>query len=216
MLELMKTIDFDLLHGIKGFMDDDEAMQLYNIALKASKNGPVLEIGSYCGKSAYIIGSACEQNSSTLFSIDHHKGSEEQQQGEEYFDHELFDSKLSRVNTFPFFQQTIVQTGLENTIVPIVAGSSVAGRMWKTPVSMLFIDGGHSFEAVYEDFLTWACHIQSKGFLVIHDIFFDPQKGGQAPRKIYEIAIKSGDYKEFEMVKTLGVLQRTAPDRIKV
>ncbi len=216
MLELMKTIDFDLLHGIKGFMDDDEAMQLYNIALKASKNGPVLEIGSYCGKSAYIIGSACEQNSSTLFSIDHHKGSEEQQQGEEYFDYELFDSKLSRVNTFPFFQQTIVQTGLENTIVPIVAGSSVAGRMWKTPVSMLFIDGGHSFEAVYEDFLTWACHIQSKGFLVIHDIFFDPQKGGQAPRKIYEIAIKSGDYKEFEMVKTLGVLQRTAPDRIKV
>jgi len=212
----MKTIDFDLLHGIKGFIDDEEAMQLYNIALKASKNGPVLEIGSYCGKSAYIIGSACEQNSSTLFSIDHHKGSEEQQQGEEYFDHELFDSKLSRVNTFPFFQQTIVQTGLENTIVPIVAGSSVAGRMWKTPVSMLFIDGGHSFEAVYEDFLTWACHIQSKGFLVIHDIFFDPQKGGQAPRKIYEIAIKSGDYKEFEMVKTLGVLQRTAPDRIKV
>ncbi|MDM8536165.1 class I SAM-dependent methyltransferase [Desulfobacterales bacterium HSG17] len=212
----MKTIDFDLLHSIKGFMDDDEAVQLYNIALKTSKSGPVLEIGSYCGKSAYIIGCACEQNRSILFSIDHHKGSEEQQQGEEYFDPELYDSKLSRVNTFPFFQQTIVQTSLENTIVPIVAGSSVAGRMWKTPLSMLFIDGGHSFEAAYEDFLTWACHIQPKGFLVIHDIFFDPKKGGQAPRKIYEIAIQSGDYQEVEMVKTLGVLQRTAPARIKV
>ncbi len=204
----MMKIDFDLLNTIKGFMDDDEASQLYNIALKASKNGPLLEIGSYCGKSAYIIGYACQQNGSILFSIDHHKGSEEQQQGEEYFDSDLFDSKLSRVNTFPFFQKTIARTSLENTIVPIVAGSVVAGKMWKTPVSMLFIDGGHSFEQVYEDFLTWACHIQPEGFLVIHDIFFDPEKGGQAPRQVYEIAIASGDYEELEMIKTLGVLKR--------
>ncbi len=204
----MMKIDFDLLKSIKGFMDDDEALQLYNIALQASENGPILEIGSYCGKSAYIIGSACQQKDSILFSIDHHKGSEEQQKGEEYFDPDLFDSTLSRVNTFPFFQQTIIRTNLENIIVPIVADSNMAGKMWKTPVSMLFIDGGHSFETVYEDFLTWACHIQPRGFLVMHDIFFNPEKGGQAPRKVYEIAIASGDYEELEMIKTLGVLKR--------
>jgi len=72
----------------------------------------LLEIGSYCGKSAYIIGCACKQHDSILFSIDHHKGSQEQQSGEEYFDSDLFDSKLSRVNTFPFFQQTISRTSL--------------------------------------------------------------------------------------------------------
>ncbi len=189
-------------------MDDDEAKKLYCIALKAAENGPILEIGSYCGKSAYIIGSACKEKDSILFSIDHHKGSEEQQPDEEYFDPDLFDPKSSSVNTFPFFQETISRTSLETSVVPIVAASNIAGRMWETPISMLFIDGGHSFEAVHEDFLTWASHIKPGGFLVIHDIFKDPEKGGQAPWQVCEIARKSGNYEEFEMTKTLGVLKR--------
>ncbi|WP_413908604.1 class I SAM-dependent methyltransferase [Desulfobacula sp.] len=204
----MMKIDFDVWNSIKGFMDGDEAQRLYSIGLKAAVNGPVLEIGSYCGKSAYIIGSACKEKNSILFSIDHHKGSEEQQLDEEYFDPDLFDTKLSRVNTFPFFQEILIRTGLENTVVPIVASSRIAGKMWKTPISMLFIDGGHSFEACHEDFLTWACHIKPNGFLVIHDIFKDPEKGGQAPRQVYEIALTSGNYEELEMTKTLGVLKR--------
>jgi len=202
-------IDFDVWDRIKGFMDKDEAERLYNIALEAAQDGPVLEIGSYCGKSAYIIGSACKEKDSILYSIDHHKGSEEQQPGEEYFDPDLFDEKLSRVNTFPVFQETIQQASLEDTVVPVVASSSTAGRMWATPVSMLFIDGGHSFEAVHNDYMTWACHIKTNGFLVIHDIFKDSQKGGQAPWQIYKIALESGDYKELEMIKTLGILKKT-------
>lgn len=208
MSELMMKIDFDVWQDIKGFMDKEEAIRLYHIALLASKNGPVLEIGSYCGKSAYIIGSACKKNHSILFSIDHHNGSEEQQPGEAYFDPDLLDPIRSMVNTFPFFQETLHRTGLENTVVPIVAWSHIAGKMWKTPISMLFIDGGHSFESACQDFLTWSCHIQPNGFLVIHDIFNDPEKGGQAPRKIYEMAVQSDNYEQLEMTKTLGVLKR--------
>jgi len=202
------TIDFDVWNAIKGFMDETEARRLYDIALKAAANGPVLEIGSYCGKSAYIIGSACKQVDSILFSIDHHRGSEEQQPGEAYFDPDLFDPKLSRINTFPFFQETICRTDLENTVIPIVAASETAGKMWETPLSMLFIDGGHSFEAVHKDYLTWARHIKPGGFLVIHDIFKTPDSGGQAPWQVYRTALKSGNYKELEMTKTLGVLIR--------
>ena len=204
----MMTIDFDVWDSIKGFMDQEEAVRLYNISLEASKNGPVLEIGSYCGKSAYIIGTACKQHNAILFSIDHHKGSEEQQPGQEYYDPELFDARLSRINTFPFFQETIRKNALENTVVPIVASSDIAGKMWNSPISMLFIDGGHSFDAAYNDYLTWAFHIKPEGFLVIHDIFLDADKGGQAPRRVYEIAIESGDYEALEMTKTLGVLKR--------
>lgn len=189
-------------------MDVDEAKRLYSIAFKAAIDGPVLEIGSYCGKSAYIIGTACKEKDSILFSIDHHSGSEEQQFDEEYFDPDVFDPKLSRVNTFPFFQETMIQASLENTVVPIVASSITAGKMWETPISMLFIDGGHSFGAAHRDYLTWACHIKPNGFLAIHDIFMDPEKGGQAPRKVYEIAMTSGNYQELEMTKTLGVLKR--------
>ena len=204
----MTTIDFKLLETIKGFMDDEEARRLHQISLMAAENGPVIEIGSYCGKSAYIIGSACQEKGSVLFSVDHHQGNEEQQPGEEYFDKDLYDSSVARINTFPFFQETLKRTGLEDTVVPIVSPSITAGKMWKTPISMLFIDGGHSFDAAHTDFLTWASHIKPSGFLVIHDVFFNPEDGGQAPRQVYEIAMASGDFEELEMVKSLGVLKR--------
>jgi predicted O-methyltransferase YrrM len=204
----MMTIDFDFWRSIKGFMDEEEAQRLYTLSLQAAETGPVLEIGSYCGKSAYIIGSACKEKQSILYSIDHHRGSEEQQPGEAYFDPDLFDPKSNAVNTFPFFRKTLDQAGLEDTVIPVVAASKAAGKMWQTPLSMVFIDGGHSFEAAYADYLTWACHIKSNGFLVIHDIFFDPEQGGEAPRKVYEAALSSNDYEPLEMTNTLGVLKR--------
>ena len=204
----MMKIDFDFWRRIKGFMDDEEAKRLYRLSLQAAETGPVLEIGSYCGKSAYIIGSACKEKNSILYSIDHHRGSEEQQPGEAYFDPDLFDQKSQMVNTFPFFRKTLNEAGLEDVVIPIVSSSQATGRMWKTPLSMVFIDGGHSFEAAYSDYLTWACHIKPKGFLVIHDIFDDPEKGGQAPRKVYEAALNSNNYEALEMTKTLGVLKR--------
>jgi len=188
-------------------MHDDEALRLYDLSLTASRMGPVLEIGSYCGRSAAIIGPACKQNQSILFSIDHHTGSEEQQPGEEYFDPDLYDEKTSVVNTFPLFRQTLSRAGLEETVVPIVSASKTAGRMWKTPLAMVFIDGGHSFDAVHTDFLTWAPHIIPGGFLVIHDIFFNPHEGGQPPRQIYELAQATQSYDVLDMTKTLGVLR---------
>ncbi|OQY50688.1 MAG: hypothetical protein B6230_05970 [Desulfobacteraceae bacterium 4572_89] len=201
-------IDFSLVNTIKGFMDEDEAMRLFELAKQASKTGPVLEIGSYCGRSASIMGLACKKNNGILYSLDHHNGSEEQQPGEEYFDPELFDDRTGQVNTFPFFRETLKKTDLEDTIIPIVSKSIIVGKMWQTPLSMVFIDGGHSFEAAYNDFLTWSPHLLKNGFLAIHDIFLDPAKGGQAPRQVYEKAMATGEYTILEMTKTLGVLQR--------
>jgi len=204
----MTMIDIKILDTIKGFMDDDEAVRLFKLADQASEMGPVLEIGSYCGRSAAIMGRACQKNNGTLYSIDHHIGSEEQQPGEEYFDPELFDNRTGGVNTLPFFRETLKKTNLEDTVIPIVSTSIVVGKMWQTPLAMVFIDGGHSFDAAYSDFLTWSPHLLTRGLLVIHDIFQDAAKGGQAPRQVYEKAIGTGMYTELPMTKTLGVLQR--------
>ncbi len=204
----MMKIDFDVWEKIRGFMDRSEAERLYEVALEAAAMGPLLEIGSYCGKSGYIIGCACKQHGSVLFSIDHHRGSEEQQPGELYFDPDLFDSDLLRVNTLPFFLETIEKTGLGDVIIPVVADSALAGKMWETPLSMVFIDGGHSFKAAMNDYSIWSRHLMAGGFLVFHDIFFDPEKGGQAPRRVYETAVDSGCYHVLEMTKTLGVLKK--------
>lgn len=201
-------IDPKLLSEIRGFLDADEGRCLYEIALEASRRGPCLEIGSYCGKSTVYIGSACKTNNGILFSIDHHRGSEEQQPGEAYFDPELFDPQSGRMDTFREFRKTIEKAGIEDTVVAMVCRSDVAARLWATPLSMVFIDGGHSKEATLTDYDCWSRHIIPGGYLLIHDIFKDPTEGGQAPRQIYNLACSSGQFDPLPMIKTLGVLQR--------
>lgn len=193
---------------LKGFMDEEEAIRLYELALEASRFGPCLEIGSYCGRSAAYLGMGCRENGGILFSIDHHRGSEEQQVGQPYFDAELVDPETGAIDTFRFLRKTIADLFLEETVVPIIARSETAAKAWKTPISLLFIDGGHTWEAAYTDYQSWIFHLLPGGFLVIHDIFPDASQEGQAPRCLYEMALSSGLFVELPMVKTLGVLKR--------
>jgi predicted O-methyltransferase YrrM len=201
-------IDPKLIDTVKGFLDEEEGRGLYEIALEAGHMGPCLEIGSYCGKSTLYLAAACQKNNAILFSIDHHRGSEEQQPGEAYFDPDLFDPQSGGVDTFKAFRTTIERGGLEATVVPLVSRSEVAARQWATPLSLVFIDGGHSMEAACTDYNAWHPHILTGGFLLIHDIFSNPSQGGQAPYHIYKLAIDSGHFKKVKMVKTLGVLKR--------
>ncbi|MBI9074193.1 MAG: class I SAM-dependent methyltransferase [Desulfatibacillum sp.] len=192
---------------VKGFLAEDEAQRLYDIALKAGVKGPCLEIGSYCGKSTLFLGTACKKAGAVLFSIDHHRGNEEQQPGEEYHDSDLVDG-VGRMDTFPFFRKTLDMAGLEDTVIAMVTTSRIASRQWATPLSLVFIDGGHSFEAAYTDYVSWAGHVMPGGYLAIHDIFDDPAKGGQAPYEIYNMAKASRLFEECPMTGTLGVLRR--------
>jgi len=201
-------IDQNLLGSVKGFLDEEEGRCLYAVALEAGRLGPCLEIGSYCGKSTLYLGAACKKSSSILFSIDHHRGSEEQQPGEQYFDPELFDPQSGQIDTFREFRKNIESAGLQDTVVPVVCRSEVAARRWSTPLSLVFIDGGHALATVFADYNAWAGHIMAGGYLLVHDIFPDPSQGGQAPFHIYNLALASGLFRKLDMVKTLGVLQR--------
>jgi MMP 1-O-methyltransferase len=192
---------------IKGFLDEYEADSLYELTLLSGKIAPCLEIGSYCGKSAVYIGSACKENGTVLFSIDHHRGSEEQQPGEEYFDPELIDQTTGKLDTLRFFRLTIENFDLSNTVIPIIGKSAIIGHFWKTPLALIFIDGSHAYETVLSDYRIWAKHLIAGGYLVFHDIFSDPAKGGQAPYNVYQIALTSGLYEEMPMCKSLGILK---------
>jgi hypothetical protein len=197
----------------KGFMDDGEALRLYELAREAAPLGPCLEIGSYCGHSAAYLGLGCREAGGILFSIDHHRGSEEQQPGQEYYDPELLDPETGRIDTFPVFRKVLRDLSLEDTVVPIISESKVVARSWGTPLSLVFIDGGHTFAAVFTDYSCWVSHLLPGGYLLIHDIFPDPARGGQAPYCIYRMALASGLFQELPMVGTLGVLKRTSLGR---
>jgi hypothetical protein len=200
--------DIQQIERIKGFLDPEEGKRLFDVALEATRLGPCLEIGSYCGKSSVYLGTACKAGNTVLFSVDHHRCSEEQQPGEEYFDPELFDARTYEMDTFSLFRKTIAQFNMEDTVVPLVCRSEIAARAWATPLGLVFIDGGHAFETALTDYRSWASHIIPRGYLLIHDIFQDPKDGGQAPYQVYQIAMGSGLFHELPMTKTLGVLQR--------
>src|SRR3712207_6839555 len=91
----------------KGFMPDDEGLFLFDQAVAAAVRGPLLEVGSYCGKSAIYLGAAARLGGSTVFTVDHHRGSEENQAGWEHHDPTLVDPELGVMDTLPAFRRTI-------------------------------------------------------------------------------------------------------------
>ncbi|MEE8056615.1 MAG: class I SAM-dependent methyltransferase [Pseudomonadales bacterium] len=196
------------IEQVKGFLTAAEAETLFNAALELSSRAPVLEIGSYCGKSTLYIGSACKKAGGVLYALDHHRGSEEHQLGEDYHDSDLYDESVGLVDTFKEFRKNMRAADLEDTVIPIVASSRLVSKGWATPLSMVFIDGGHSMDAAMTDYQSWASHIIPGGTLAIHDLFPNPDEGGQAPITIYRLALASGLFKEIEVVNTLGLLRK--------
>ena len=193
---------------VKGFLEKQEAESLYLFAKKYSSLGPCLEIGSYCGKSAVYLGAAVKENNQILYSIDHHKGSEEQQPGEEFFDPDLLDETGKGINTLPFFLETLDKAGLHDNVVPIVSTSVEANEVWSEPLAMVFIDGGHSDQAANDDYDVWHPHIIQAGLLAIHDVFPNPEDGGRPPFNIYTKAKENGLFKEVDMINSLALLEK--------
>jgi predicted O-methyltransferase YrrM len=193
-----------------GFMPPEEGLALYKAGLMAADFGPLLEIGSFCGKSAIYLGAAAGEKGAVLFSVDHHEGSEEHQPGQEYFDERLLDPETGKVNTLPIFQKTIIKAGLENSVVAVLGASAEVAQKWTKRLGLVFIDGGHSDEAATADYEGWAPHIRVGGFLLIHDVFEDPADGGQAPHKIYRRAVDSERFLEVDSVGSLKILRRSA------
>jgi predicted O-methyltransferase YrrM len=184
--------------GAKGFMPDDEAEALHHAGLVAAAEGrgPLLEVGAYCGKSTVWLGAAARHGDAVLFSVDHHRGSEENQEGWPWHDPDLVDAESGMMDTLPFWRRTIASAGLEHHVVGVVGESSVIGRAWGTPLGLLFIDGGHGEDVVRSDEQAWVPHVAAGGLLAIHDVFPDPADGGRPPYELYVRLLAGGGFTE--------------------
>ena len=194
----------------KGFMPEDEGAFLHATALARLVEGPGLEIGSYCGKSAIWLGAAARSTGSTLFTLDHHRGSEENQAGWEHHDPGLVDEESGLMDTLPVFRRTIARAGLEDEVVAIVGRSTTVAAHWHTPLALLFIDGGHAEVHAQNDYTGFARWVQPDGVLVIHDVFERPEDGGQAPFHVWERAVASGAFTPAGTVGSMRVLTRSS------
>jgi len=197
----------------RGFMPDDEGYALFEAALAAgsapaAQPAVLLEVGSWCGKSATYLGAAALETGATVISVDHHHGSEENQAGWDYFEADLVDPTDGRLNTLPHFQRQIASAGLEGVVVGVVGHSPAVAAWWRTPLSFLFIDGGHGEEPAWADFRGWTPHLVVGGILAIHDVFENPADGGRPPYELYCHATQSGDYTEVSACGSLRVLKK--------
>ena len=193
-----------------GFMPDEEGLALHAAGLEAAAVGPLLEIGTYCGKSAIYLGAAAREGGTIVFTVDHHRGSEENQAGWEHHDPTLVDAESGLMDTLPTFRRTIERAGLEGHVVAVVGPSRVVSAHWRTPLSLLFVDGGHGEQPAMDDYAGWAPWVQRDGLLAIHDVFPDPADGGRPPYHLFLRALASGAFEEREAVGSLRVLRRTA------
>lgn len=209
----------ELVEATPGFMPLDEGKALYAAACAylgahaptvGDGAGPAVgvEIGTYCGRSTVLLGTAAREAGATLLTVDHHRGSEEHQPGWEYHDESLVDPHSGRLDTAGRLRRTLHDADLEDTVVTVIGGSAQVGRLWRTPLDLLFIDGGHSMEAAQADFDGWAPRVRIGGALLIHDVFPDPADGGRPPYEIYRQALDSGAFTERSATGSLRVLER--------
>jgi predicted O-methyltransferase YrrM len=197
----------------KGFMPLDEGLALYAAAADAAgRLGlPVLEVGTYCGRSTILLAAAAREAKTVAVTVDHHRGSEEQQPGWEYHDTGLVDPEVGLMDTLPAFRRTLHAAGLEEHTVAVVGRSPQVAALWARPLALVFIDGGHTDEHATKDYEGWAPHVAPDGHLVIHDVFADPADGGQAPYRVYRRALESGAFAEIAATRSCHVLRRTGP-----
>jgi predicted O-methyltransferase YrrM len=207
----MSDMDEELLRAAEnatGFMPSAEGLALHDTARQYAHLGPVLEIGSYCGKSTVYLAAATRLAHQKTITIDHHRGSEEHQPGWEYHDPTMVDRVTGKIDTLPELRKTLATAGLEDDVIVIVGRSADVAGIWCTPLGMLFIDGGHTDEAAQTDYEAWTRHVAAGGALAIHDVFPDPDDGGQAPHRIYQRALATSEFREVKAEGCLRILER--------
>lgn len=173
-------------------MPEDEGLALNRAGRAIGSVGPLLEIGSYCGKSALYLGSAARDAGTVLFTIDHHRGSQETQPGWAHHDPAVVDPATGRIDTLPFLRRTVSDAGLDDAVILVVGESTTVAQHWGTGLGLLFIDGGHALEFAMADYDSWAPHVLPGGLLAIHDVFESPADGGQAPYRVWQQAVTDG------------------------
>jgi predicted O-methyltransferase YrrM len=202
----------------RGFMPDDEGAALLRAALRAGRQVPpdagpptFVEIGAWCGKSSIYLGAAAEATGAVLYSIDHHRGSEENQAGWEHHEADLIDPEVGRIDTLLHWRRAITGAALEQTVVGVVGDSPTVAARWQQPLAFCFIDGGHGAEPAWADYRGWAPLVALGGWLAIHDVFPDPADGGRPPYDLFCAALQSQEFVEDGACGSLRVLRRVAP-----
>ncbi|TWJ33051.1 class I SAM-dependent methyltransferase [Geobacter argillaceus] len=170
-----------------------ECANLYTLARNINK-GCIVEIGSYHGRTSVALALAVQATglSIPVYCIEPHDYSKG------IFGHE-FGSK-DRVQFF----RNMLKANVVETIRLVNLSSLEASKAWDTskPISLLWIDGDHTYEGAKIDFDCWESFVPVGGIIAIHDTL-PPFTG---PKQIVDEALASGRYQQIDQVERNAVL----------
>ena len=139
--------------------------------------------------------------------LDHHRGSEENQPGWEWHDASLVDPHTGRLETLPHLRHTLWDAGLDDVVSVVVGTTQQVARWWTSPLTLLFLDGNHTEEVAQHDYAAFARHLVPGGLLLVHDVFERPEDGGRPPWNVFCRARDDG-FTEVSAQGSLRVLRR--------
>lgn len=178
---------------IKGVMYDSECFKLH--ALAENSEYPVLNIGSYCGKSTAFLASGTKQKVYAidlwdLRAVDYEPTENDKRRG--YHQRASYEAFVANMRKY----------GLTN-VIPVKGDSREIGKVWNMPLGALFIDSDHRFDWVKSDYDLFGKFIVPGGYLALHDIVI-----GHVQRLVDEVIAPSGLWTDIEIVETLWVARR--------
>lgn len=148
------------LSELTGLISDEEGMRLYELAATVPSDLLIVEIGAFKGKSSCYLGAGAQGGlGAKVVSID------------------PWDLPGNINGKHNFNQPEVLETwkaqvalcGLENQVTPLRTFSYSAARNWTQKIGMLFIDGGHTYNEVKNDYQAFIRWLVPGGILVFDD-----------------------------------------------
>ncbi|OGW81892.1 MAG: hypothetical protein A3G33_05280 [Omnitrophica bacterium RIFCSPLOWO2_12_FULL_44_17] len=146
---------------VNQFVSKEQEIVLQTLARAAAKrNCWFLEVGSWCGDSALILGAVAKKMSGKLLCIDWWKGSDE--------------SDLSwfakNNDIFSIFWERIKHAGLEDAVIPIRTTSETVVHFLKQKMfDLVYLDSDHRYDAVRNTLKSYSPLVLKGGIFCGHD-----------------------------------------------
>jgi len=125
---------------------------------------PIVEIGSCAGLSSICLGlGSRDGHRVTVYCVDPFNGGGATPE----------EGYVNVGVSLPQWQDNISRYGLQDICKPIAEYSENAHKKYSGgPISLLFIDGDHTYKYVKMDIELWTPHLKKDGILLLHDAGF--------------------------------------------
>lgn len=151
------------IYTIEGLLVLGQERWLFEAAKALPDGATIVEIGGYKGRSTCSLAFACVGTRKHVFTIDTFNGNETDFAGED------------RRDFFDEWQNNIERNGLLGYVTPVIGFSSEVAKTWSEPIHLLFIDGSHQYDDVFEDFYNFYHYVVPGGIIALHDVGPSPR-----------------------------------------